>query len=464
MFNNHSRRKFLKLTGIGICSASITPAISQVTNYRNSPLSDTESESISLNIVDYDAVGDGITMNTSYIQKAIDRCWLFGGGEVVVPSGNFLSGAIALRSNVILRFEKGAILTGSANLNDYEKMQVRWEGKWIEGYSALIYAIDCENIAITGPGKIMGSHEVGGRPSKEDPLRRPSLVEFIGCSKIKLEDFHADYHLMWCIHPTYCRDIFIKDITIRTTGGNGDGIDIDSCKRVKIDHCDMITGDDCIAIKSGRGMEGNTLMQTTEDVEITNCSFTDTIFACIGIGSECSGGVRNVSIRNCNFNGAKTSAIYVKSRVGRGAFIENITAENIKVKNMERAFLRLNLTESGIRDPYPVPEIDGITTTRNFTFKNIEVENVPVLVEGVNVHPQKPMQRLTLENISGTCNKGIFLANIKNLRISNIEVSGYEGQLISINNVTGTGIEHAIEIETKEYESPISDFKPYVLK
>ena len=99
---------------------------------------------------------------------------------------------------------------------------------------------------------------------------------------------------MWCIHPTNCENISIRNLTIRTTGGNGDGIDIDSCKHVRIDGCDIATGDDCIAIKSGRGSEAYSLMQTCEDIQITNCTLADSIFACIGIGSETSGGIRDV--------------------------------------------------------------------------------------------------------------------------------------------------------------------------
>ena len=149
---------------------------------------------------------------------------------------------------------------------------------------------------------------------------------------------------MWSLHPTLCRNVTIKNLTIRSTGGNGDGIDIDSCQHVVIDRCDIATGDDCISLKSGRGAEaasqiGTNPAITTEDVTITNCTFADSIFACIGIGSETSGGIRNVRISDCKFTAAKTFAVYIKSRPGRGAFIEDISCNNLEVSSNVGGFL-----------------------------------------------------------------------------------------------------------------------------
>src|SRR5262249_20882986 len=160
-------------------------------------------------------------------------------------------------------------------------------------------------------------------------------------------------------------NVSIRDLTIRTTGGNGDGIDVDSCKHVRINGCDIATGDDCIAIKSGRGSEAYALMQTCEDIEITNCTMADSIFACIGIGRETSGGIRDVGVSHCRFVGAKTFAFYIKTRVGRGAFIEDIVADDLDVSGTEGGFLSLNLLSSGIQDQDPVPGAEGIPAVRN---------------------------------------------------------------------------------------------------
>ena len=455
--DKNTRRTFLKHAGIGLLAV---PAVSLAKDisFRKASVGHSAQPAIkiSLNVRDFGAKGDGQTKDTVAIQQAIDRCNVLGGGEVIVPAGNYLTGAIALRSNVMLRLEKDAVIMGSPDLKDYQVMQVRWEGKWIQGYSGLIYALDAKNIGITGPGKIAGSDLVGGRPNGDNPLRRPALIEPIDCSNITFEGFSTQYHLMWSIHLTYCDTVAIKNLYIRSTGGNGDGIDVDSCKHVMIDGCDIATGDDCISLKSGRGMEGYKLLRTTEDVHISNCTFADSIFACIGIGSETSGGIRNVVIENCKFTAAKTFALYMKSRVGRGAFIENISANNLEVSGMAGGFLRFNLSGSGLQDQDPVPGNEGIPTTKNFSFTNIKVTDVPVLVDGgTGIHPNKPLEGFVLSNITGTAKAGISLVNIKNANIKNINVTGITGPLLSIYNVSGQGLGGAVTMPVPKSQDPI---------
>jgi len=410
---------------------------------------------LTLNVRDFGATGDGKTKDTAAIQQAIDRCSVLGGGEVLVPAGNYLTGAIALRSNTLLRLDRNATILGTPDFADYPVTQVRWEGKWIQGHVGLIYAIGAEHIGVVGPGKIAGNAALGGRPNAQNPLRHPALIEPIGCNDLRFEDFSTDYRLMWSLHPTYSDNILIKNLTIRSTGGNGDGIDIDSCKHVVIDSCDIATGDDCISIKSGRGMEGYSLLRTSEDVLITNCTLADSIFACIGIGSETSGGIRNVRIEHCKFTHAQTFAIYIKSRPGRGAFIEDIVANDLDVSGMVGGFLRLNILNSGLQDQSPVPGDDGIPTIRNFKFANIRVKDVPVLVDGISIHPHKPLDGFSLTNVTGTAAKGISLANIRNARIRDVKVTGYAGPLLGINNVTGTGLKGAVIIDAPKVPDPV---------
>jgi polygalacturonase len=291
-------------------------------------------------------------------------------------------------------------------------------------------------------------------------LRHPALIEPIDCTNINFEGFSTEYHSMWSIHLTYCDNITIKNLYIRSTGGNGDGIDVDSCRHVLIDGCDIATGDDCISLKSGRGMEGYTLLRTTEDVHICNCIFADSIFACIGIGSETSGGIRKVLIENCKFTAAKTFAVYIKSRVGRGAFVEDITVNNIEVSGAGGGFLRFNLSGSGLQDQVPVPGDEGIPTVKNFKFTNIKVTNIPVLVDGTGLHPNKPLDGFVLRNITGTCQKGISLANIKNAKLSNISVTGFSGPLLITYNVTGSGLDGATEGTAPKFIDPIAPNNP----
>jgi len=471
MDTNNTRRKFLKTAGQGLLLA---PAVSLVgcgaaktaASSRDNTITKVvaNNSKLVLHVMDFGAKADGKTKDTLAFQQAIDRCAVLGGGEVLVSAGNYLTGAIALKSNVILRLEKDAVILGSPDFADYPVSQVRWEGKWIKGYVALIYAFDANNTGIIGPGKIAGSHALGGRPNAENPLRHPALIEPIGCNNLRFEDFSTDYYLMWSMHPTYCQNLVFKNLTIRSTGGNGDGIDIDSCKQVVIDNCDIATGDDCISLKSGRGMEGYSLLQTTEDIHISNCTFSDSIFACIGIGSETSGGIRNVRIEKCKFVQAKTFAVYIKSRPGRGAFIEDIIVDDIEVSGMAGGFLRFNILGSGLQDQDPVPGDEGIPTIKNFRFSNIRVKDVPVLVDGTAIHPNKPLDGFSLVNVSGTCLKGISLANIKNAKLGNIMVTGYSGALLGINNVSGSGLDGALNIDApKVPEAIVPPSKAYQL-
>ena len=415
---------------------------------------------ITLNVRDFGAKGDGMAKDTAAMQEALDRCWVFGGGEVLVPAGNYLTGAIALRPNTFLRLEQGAAILGSPDFADYPVTQVRWEGKWIQGRVGLIYALGTDHIGIGGPGKIVGNQALGGRPNAQNPLRHPALIEPIGCNGIRLEDFSAEHRLMWLIHPTNCENVAIRNLTIRSTGGNGDGIDIDSCKHVRIDGCDISTGDDCIAIKSGRGAEAESLLQTTEDVTITNCTFADSIFACIGIGSETSGGIRGVRIEHCKFTAARTYAIYIKTRVGRGAFIEDISADDLDVSGTTQGFLRINALSSGLQDQAPVPGEEGIPTLKNFKFSNVRVKDCPQLADATGIDPAKPLDGFSLTNVTGDCVKGISLANIRNAEIRGINVTGLTGPLIGVNNVTGSGLDGAAAIYPPKVPDAIRASEP----
>jgi polygalacturonase len=420
---------------------------------------------LKLSVRDFGAKGDGTTKDTSAIQQALDRCSVLGGGEVLVPPGNYLTGAIALRSNTLLRLEANSVISGANDFSEYPVTQVRWEGKWIPGRVGLLYAVGANNIGVVGPGRIVGNPELGGRPTAQSPLRHPALIEMIGCRDIRLEDFSTSYRLMWSIHPTNCEDVQIRGLNIRSTGGNGDGIDIDSCRRVRIENCDIATGDDCIAIKSGRGSEAYQLLQTCEDIAISNCTMADSIFACIGIGSETSGGIRNVRVEHCKFTEAKTFAFYIKTRVGRGAFIEDIVADDLDVSGTGGGFLSFNLLSSGLQDQDPVPGVEGIPTVRNFRFSNVRVKDCPQLVDGTRIHPDKPLDGFSLSDVTGDCKKGIALANVKNAEIRNVKVTGFDGPLLSTHNVTGKGLEGATAIDGPKLPDPVpAPAEPYRLR
>ncbi len=419
------------------------------------------SASVHLNVRDFGALGNGKAKDTAAIQQALDRCSVLGGGEVLVSAGDYLSGAIALRSNTVLRLAAGAALLGSPDLADYPLTEVRWEGHWTKGYIGFISAMDAENIGVAGRGRIVGNDAIKGRVDRTTGLRHPALIEFTHCKNVRVEDCVTSQNDMWSIHPTYCVNITFKNVAVH---GGADGIDVDSCRHVVIDGCTFATGDDCISLKSGRGEEGNSIHRPTEDVHISNCTFDDIRWACIGIGSETSGGIRNIHVDHCKCIGAGTFAIYIKSRPGRGAFVEDIFMNDLDVSGAKSGFLRINILNGGKQDEFSVPGDDGIPTIRNFNFNNIHVTDLPVLVNAVDIHPNKPLNGFSLVNIRGTCRRGISLANILHVVLRNINVTGYAGPLLSTNNVTGVGDAGAAPLAAPKIPDPIPvPAQPYVL-
>jgi polygalacturonase len=165
---------------------------------------------VTLNVRDRGAVGDGKVKDTAAIQETIDRCAVLGGGVVIVPAGDYSTGAFVLRSNVLLRLEKDASLIGTSNLADYPLTQVRWEGRWVKGHSALISAMDAMNFRISGKGRLIGNDAITGpflRVDRITGFRYPALIEFTNCRNIRMEDCYTSQNGMWSIHTTYCENV-----------------------------------------------------------------------------------------------------------------------------------------------------------------------------------------------------------------------------------------------------------------
>jgi len=387
------------------------------------------------NVRDFGAVGDGVAKDTVAFQKALDTCAVNGGGDVRVPAGRYLIGSVQLGTRTVLRLEKDSVIVGSADLNDYPMIDVRWEGRWQPGHRALIYAANVDHIGIIGPGRIEGDPTVA---APQNP-RGVVVLEPINCTDVRWEDFTVIQGGNWATHPTYCSEVTVRHLTIR---GKRDGIDVDSCREVRIENCDIETGDDAISLKSGRGMDGARVGRPTENVVITDCNLRCTRFASIGIGSETSGGVRNIRIEHCKFT-SRTHAIYIKTRVGRAGITENITGTDLEV--LGGGFLRINLTTGGNTNTAddPVEGPIGYPEARNLSFSDIHLVNATVLIEAAQISPDKPVDGLAIANVSGTVAKGITLAHMRNVSLKNIRVSGYNEPLLRVTDVQGTGLDLA---------------------
>lgn len=358
-----------------------------------------EFPSADFDITQFGARGDGITDCTSAIKKAIDACSLAGGGRVVVPSGKYLTGAIHLKSNVNLYISKGAILFFIPDPAKYlPKVYSRWEGVECMNYSPLIYAFEQENVAVTGEGILdgqadnrywwswCGSPLFGGAPDRsnqmaarkrlfimgeenipvkdrlfgENSFLRPNFIQFYKCRNILIEGVTLRNSPMWNIHPVLCANVIIRKVSIISHGPNNDGCNPESCKDVLIEDSYFDTGDDCIAVKSGRNRDGRRIGRPSENIVIRNCIMKDG-HGGVTIGSEASGGVRNIYAENCMMDSPNLErALRIKTNSVRGGFIENIYMRNITVGQVSDAVLRIDLFyEEGDKGKYP-PVVNNI--------------------------------------------------------------------------------------------------------
>lgn len=205
-------------------------------------------EAKQFNVRNFGAVGDGTNLDTVAFQKAFDAC-AAKGGTVIVPAGHYLIGSVVVGGHTTLKIDTHATLIGSPNVADYPLTKVRFEGEFIQGHRSLISAENANHIAIEGAGTICGP------PLSISTLRKPRgplLIELTGCTNVTLDGFSTRYQRLWTIHPLLCKDVVARNLTIQSVGANGDGIDVDSCQDVLIDHCNINSGDDAISLKSGR--------------------------------------------------------------------------------------------------------------------------------------------------------------------------------------------------------------------
>jgi len=388
------------------------------------------------NVADFGAKGDGVTKDTAALQRALDACGAKGGGTVLLPDGVYLTGSLAPHANTTLQLAARASLLGSPDIADYPLENVRWEGEFRAGHRALIAVSNAANFTLSG-GAIFGPPPT---LSKLRMPRGPVLIELTGCTNAVLENFTTQYQHLWSIHVLFCNQLTASNLILRTVGANGDGIDVDSCDGVLVDRCDINTGDDAISLKSGRGLAAQNLSRPTQNVVIRNCRLQSSIYAALGLGTEMSGGIRDVKLQNCILSG-RQNAIFIKSREGRGGFMENISGDNLVVLKSP-TFIGIDLLKKGIQATDPVPgEVDQWARVHNVSFKNVQVQEVAQLVAGSNVPPARPLDGFTLTNISGTCARAISIANMTNVAFSKIRVTGFAGPLVAAQHVTGSGLD-----------------------
>jgi polygalacturonase len=403
-------------------------------------------------ISDFGAVADAKTVNTKAIQAAIDKCADSGGGTVSVPKGRFLSGAIFLKQGVNLTIEKDGVLKGTTNIEDYPQINTRWEGIERQWTSAFVNADGLTDLEISGEGTIDGSGEEwlqnspmrGGRgdrgaaaanpgpPAAQPPRRgRPRLIGIQNSKRVRVAGLHLYNQAVWCLFFLYSEDVVAENlkITAAHTIPSSDGIDIDSCRRVRVSNVYIDVNDDCISIKSGKDADGLRVNRPAEDILIENSHFAYG-HGGVAMGSETSGGIRNVEVRNCIVDSGNWAPIRFKSQPSRGGIVENITYRDIKLHETRQAF-EFNLEWRMVPPIAPPAKVLPIV-------RNVKIINVTGDVQSVGViHglADSPIRDIKFENCSITAQKGFRLEHARSVDLTGLKLDVKDGEAITKTDV-----------------------------
>ncbi|MBC9797217.1 glycoside hydrolase family 28 protein [Sinomicrobium weinanense] len=453
-----------------------------------------------VNIEFFGAESGGVVKNTRAFANAIDHVSEKGGGTVVIPRGMWLTGPITLKSNVELHAEEGALVIFSDDFSDYPLVKTSFEGLNTYRCMSPINGRNLENIAITGKGIFDGNGDAwrpvkkgkmtesqwkrkvqsggmlsddgkvwypSGKSKKRDnkgnfnvpdfksreefetvkDYLRPVMLSLVGCKKVLLDGPTFQNSPAWNLHPLMCEDLTVRNLTVRNPwySQNGDGLDLESCKNVVIYNNSFDVGDDAICFKSGKNKDGRDRGIPTENMIVTN----NTVYHGHGgfvIGSEMSGGVKNVHVSNCTFIGTDVGLRF-KSTRGRGGVVENIYISDIDMKDIPTEAIRFNMfyggnsplleedqeAETESRDENPVPVTEETPAFRNIYMKNITVVNSETAAFFMGL-PEMKLKNVHLENAYLETKKGITAIDTDGLSLKNVTIANEDGVPLSIYN------------------------------
>lgn len=423
---------------------------------------------------DFGALADGKTKCTEAVRQAIAAARAQGGGTVFFGPGEYLTGPIRLESHITLHIDAGARVRFSDDFEDYLPMvRSRWEGTEVLNFSPLIYAEHAEDIAIEGSGTLDGQGQrwwqfyrglraeqkktgvlpTDSRWQKEFAARnpaielpddasllkagflRPPFVQFLDSRRVSIRDVKLTNSPFWTINPVYCDDVTVRGVTIVNPpdAPNTDGIDPESCRNVRISDCLIDTGDDCITIKSGRDRQGRRINRPAENTTITNCTMLHGHGGVV-IGSEMSGGVRNLVASNCVFDGTDRG-IRIKSTRGRGGLVENVRMNNIVMRNIVEEAITVDLSYTSV-PPEPVSE-------RTPHFRNIRISGVSGkagragLLQGL---PESPLEDIGLVDVDLEVRAGLVVKDVRNLSLTGVKVNTEAGPALSFTRVASLSL------------------------
>lgn len=478
-----------------------------------------------LNIGNYGAKGDGQFLNTATINQTIRTCSERGGGVVSIPAGIWLTGPIEMQSNVNLHLKRDAVLLFTKDFDQYKLVESNWEGEPAWRNQNPISGKDLNNIAITGEGIIDGNGDAwrmvkksklttsqwknlvasggtvdidnevwypsasslkGSKEKKAGVIRpgttiedfkdvkdflRPNLLVFTNCKKVLLEGVTIQNSPAWNIHPLLCEDLTLRKVSVRNPwyGQNGDGVDVESCKNVLIEDCTFDVGDDGICIKSGRDKAGRDRGKPTENVLIRN----NVVYHAHGgfvIGSEMSGGARNIWVEDCSFIGTDIGLRFKTTR-GRGGVVENIFINNINMVDIPGEAILFDMYYAAV-DPVPLagekrsavksvtlPVTEETPQFKNFYIKNIVAKGASngIFFRGL---PEMHIQNIWIENATLEAKRGIEIIEASQINLKNIVLKTQESApLIAIYNSNTIDLDNIQALNVPELYIQISGEK-----
>ena len=403
----------------------------------------------------FGAAGDGKKKDTAAIARAIDAAAKEGGGTVVISPGRYLTGALTLKSNVTLDVEAGATLLGSPDPEDYPLRENVWGEK--KEYSSLIYADGAEHITIRGRGTIDGQGQVWwkrmGWPDRRKiapeqrtaaeraelaklEYGRPHMIKLVRSKHVVIEGLHLINSASWTVNPLLCEFVRIDGITIENPvpSPNTDGINPESCRNVQILNSRIDVGDDCVTLKSGKDEAGRRVARPDENITITNCVMLKG-HGGVTIGSEMSGGVRNVVVSNCVFQGTDVG-IRVKSQRGRGGIVEGFVVSNVVMQDVVSAFT-LTSFYSGTDKPgdlFPVGE--GTPRLRDFRFSNITARGSKTAGQITGLK-EMPIENITFTGVRIQAETGMKITNAKDVTFQDVVIETAKGDAVSVVDSVG---------------------------
>ncbi len=396
-------------------------------------------------------------INTTKIQQTIDNLSVKGGGTIVIPEGEWLTGRIQLKDNINLHISKNAILKFSGEIKDFlPAVFTRYAGVEIMSLGACIYANAANNIALTGKGLLVGPGESPVRDQVicEEPAQlfeatvpvservfdgitdphifRPMFISPINCTNVYIEEISLENTAFWNIVPIYCDNVIIRGVTVNSVGiPMGDGIDVESSKNVLIEYCTLSCGDDSYTMKAGRGYDGLRVNKPTENVVVRNC-LTKTAHGGITCGSETAGMIRNLYVHDCVFLDTRF-AIRFKTRRPRGGGGENLYFERIRINSENDVFawdmLGSHQWVGELADRLPARPVNKLTPKyENIVARDIFVEGSDYFIRARGI-PESPIKNLTIEHVDVKCNSVFDVSDMRDALFSNMKIHSTNGNL-----------------------------------